>query len=67
MRLGQVLSGDTFDTTPAVADHQMNVADLADAVPGFGQQHRYVYRRKPTPLAGSRQYPQSNCGLSTPS
>ena len=31
--LGASFVRDTLDTTPAVADHQMNVADLADAVP----------------------------------
>ena len=31
--LGASFVRDTLDTAPAVADHQMNVADLADAVP----------------------------------
>ena len=31
--LGASFVRDTLDTTPAVADHKMNVADLADAVP----------------------------------
>ena len=31
--LGASFVRDTLDTTPAVADHNMNVADLADAVP----------------------------------
>ena len=33
--LGASFVRDTLDTTPAVADHQMNVADLADAVPDW--------------------------------
>lgn len=31
--LGASFVRDTLDTTPAITDHQMNVADLADAVP----------------------------------
>ncbi|MBW4019114.1 FAD-dependent 5-carboxymethylaminomethyl-2-thiouridine(34) oxidoreductase MnmC [Moraxella osloensis] len=31
--LGASFVRDTLDTTPAIADHKMNVADLADAVP----------------------------------
>ena len=33
--LGASFVRDTLDTAPAVADHQMNVADLADAVPDW--------------------------------
>lgn len=33
--LGASFVRDTLDTTPAVADHKMNVADLADAVPDW--------------------------------